>query len=111
MLVSNQGYNTIASAEIISPIIIIVIFQGNPQYSVILCNCPKNVSDEHETEIFYTKITYLTRWIPKHNVLIIEGDLNVHLGKVSGHKYAFKLQIEMTNAQRISSRKYVMSKH
>ena len=64
MLVSSQAYNTITSVEMISPRIMIVNFQGNPQ-----------------TEIFYTKLTCLTRQIPKHNVLIIGGDLNAHLGK------------------------------
>ena len=89
MLVSNQAYNTIASVEIISPRIMIVTFQGNPQTSVISCNSQTNVSDEQETEILYIKLTCLTRQIPKHNVLIIGGDLNVHLGKYSGYKYAY----------------------
>ena len=76
MLVSSQAYNTIASVEMISPRIMIVNFQGNPQMSVISCYSPTNINDDQETEIFYTKLTYLTRHIPKHNVLIIEGDLN-----------------------------------
>ena len=89
MLVSSQAYNTIASVEMISPRIMIVNFQGNPHTSVISCYSPTNISDEKETEIFYTKLTCLTRQIPKHNVLIIGGDLNAHLGKDSGYKYAY----------------------
>ena len=42
-----------------------------------------------ETEILYTKLTCLTRQIPKHNVIIIGGDLNAHLGKDSRYKYAY----------------------
>ena len=89
MLLSSQAYNTIASVEMISPRIMIVHFQGNPQTSVISCYSPTNISDEQETEIFYTKLTCLTRQIPKHNVLIIGVDLNAHLGKDSGYKYAY----------------------
>ena len=89
MLLSSQAYNTIASVEIISPRIMIVNFQGNPQTSVISCYSPINISEKQETEIFYTKLTCLTRQIPKHNVLIIGGDLNAHLGKDSGYTYAY----------------------
>ena len=89
MLVRRQTYNIIASVEMISPIIMIVNFQENPQTSVISCYSPTNISDEQETEIFYTKRTCLTIKIPKHNVIIIRGDLNAHLGKDNGYKYAY----------------------
>ena len=56
---------------------------------MISCYSPPNISDEQETEIFYTKVTCITRQIPKHNVLIIGGDLNAHLGKDCGYKYAY----------------------
>ena len=58
MLVSSEDYNTVASVEMISPRIMIVNFQGNPQTSVISCYSPINISNEQETEIFYTK-TYI----------------------------------------------------
>ena len=79
MLLSSQAYNTIASIEMISPKIIIMHFQGNLPTSVTSCYSPTNVSDEQETEIIYTKLTYLTRQIPKQNVLIIGGDLNTYM--------------------------------
>ena len=84
MLVSNKAYNIIASIEIISP-----NFQVNPQKSVISYYNPTNFSDKQETWIFYTKLTCLKRHIPKHNVLIIVGNLNSHLGKDIGYKYAY----------------------
>ena len=64
MLVSSQAYKTIASVEMISHRIMIVNFQGNPQTSVISCYSPINISDEQESEIFYTKLTCLTIQIP-----------------------------------------------
>ena len=39
--------------------------------TVILCYSPENVSDEHETDRFYSDLTSLTRQIPNNNVLII----------------------------------------
>ena len=89
MLVSSQAYNTIASIDMISPRIMIVNFKGNPLTSVISCYIPTNISDEHETDIFYTKLTYLTRRIPMNNVLITGGNLNTHFGKDSRYKYAY----------------------
>ena len=51
------GIGMLASIEMISPRIMIVNFQGNPQTSVISCYSPTNISDEQETEIFYIKLT------------------------------------------------------
>ena len=104
MFVSSQAYNIIASVEMVSPIIMIVNFQGNPQTLVISCYSPTSISDEQETMIFYTKLKCLTRQIPKHNVLIIGEDLDAHLGKDSGYKYAYQ-KSKRPNAQRLSSRK------
>ena len=64
-------------------------FKGNPHTSVISFYSPTNVSDDQEIELFYTRLTSLTRQIPKHNVLILGGDLNAHLGQESGYKYQY----------------------
>ena len=47
------------------------------------------MSDQEETERFYVDITSYTRHIPKHNVLVIGGDFNAHIGKENGYKYSF----------------------
>ena len=49
---------------------------------------PTHISDEQVTDNFYTELTSLTRNIPKHNILIIGGDLNAYLGKHDGYKYS-----------------------
>ena len=64
-------------------------FKGNPHTSVISCYSPTNVSDNQEIELFYTRLSSLIRQIPKHNVLIIGGDLNAHLRQESGYKYTY----------------------
>ena len=76
ILVSKKTYNAIVSVEMISPIIMIAQFQINLHTSVISCYSPINVSDDQEIELFYTRLTSLTRQIPKHNILLIGGDLN-----------------------------------
>ena len=46
------------------------------------------MSDEQDTMRFYTDITYFIIHIPKHNVIIIGGNLNAHLVKDDGYKYS-----------------------
>ena len=45
MLVNQSTYNTISSVEMITPRIMVTIFQGNSQTTVILCYSPTNVSN------------------------------------------------------------------
>ena len=66
----------------------IVNFNGNPQTSIIVCYSPTNVCDPTEIEKFYENPISTTRQIPKHNVLIIAGDFNDHLGIQDGFKFA-----------------------
>ena len=49
-------------------------FQGNPHSTVISCYRPTNMSDELETESFYTKLTSLTRHIQKHKTQLRKDD-------------------------------------
>ena len=47
------------------------------------------MSDELDVERFYEELTAVTRQVPKHNVLIIGGEFNAHLGQDDGFKFAF----------------------
>ena len=55
-------YNTLSSIENISPRIMTATFQGNPQTTIITCYSPTNVSDETETERFYTDLSSLYKF-------------------------------------------------
>ena len=57
-------------------------FNGNPR-ATIICNSPTNVNDETELVAFS-----LVRSIPKHNVLVIGGDMNAEIGKNGNNKYS-----------------------
>ena len=76
----------------ITPRILIATINGNPKTTVISCYSPTNVSDEVEVERFYENLTSVTRQIPKHNFLVMAGDLNAHLGQLDGFKYAYHYQ-------------------
>ena len=60
--------------------------------TVICCYSPTNVTEEVECEKLYDELSSLTRQIPKHNVLIIGGDFNAHLGQDNGYKFAYHQQ-------------------
>ena len=59
----------------------VAMFNGNPSTTIISCYSPTNVSDEMDLITFYNKLYSLVRSILKHNILIISGDMNDHIGK------------------------------
>ena len=61
-------------------------FNGNPCAIIISCYIPTNVSEETELIAFYDELSYLVRSIPKHNVLVVGGDMNAQTGKKVAHK-------------------------
>ena len=50
-------------------------FNGNPRVTII-CYSLTNVSEETELVAFYDELSSLLRSIPKHNLLVIGGDMN-----------------------------------
>ena len=57
-------------------------FEGNPATTVIVAYSPTNVQgNEEEVENFYLNLREATKTTPKHNMLVILGDFNAHLGK------------------------------
>ena len=94
MLVSPNALKSLNSIEKICPRIIIATFNGNPCTTVISCYSPTNFSDETETTAFYDELSSLIRDVPKHNVLLIGGDMNANIGLNNDHKYNYH---QMTN--------------
>ena len=66
----------------------VATFNGNSSATIISCYSPTNVSEETELVTFYDMLSSLVRSIPKHNVLIICGDLNAQIGKNGNHKFS-----------------------
>ena len=63
-------------------------FNGNPRATIISCYSPTNVSEDTELVAFYDELSSLVRSIPKHNLLVIGGDMNAQIGKNGNNKYS-----------------------
>ena len=64
------------------------MFNGNPRATIISCYSPTNVSEETELIAFYDELSSLVHSIPKHNMLVIGGDMNAQIGKNRNCKYS-----------------------
>ena len=78
-------------------------FNSNPCITIGSCYSPINVSEETDLITFYNERSSLVRSIPKHNVLIIDGDMNAQIGKDETNNSAYTTrQTEMGNIQQTS---------
>ena len=94
LLLSPKAYQSICSIEKINPRIMIATFNGNPFTTIISCYSPTTSSDVDIAIEFYSNVSNLITEIPKHNVKIIGGDMNVKIGKSEGKGSHFH---ELTN--------------
>ena len=88
MLIRPRALKTLNSIERIQPRIMAATFNGNPKATIISCYSPTNVSEENEIVTFYEDLSSLVRSIPKHNLLVIGGDMNAQIGKNRNNKYS-----------------------
>ena len=88
ILIGPRAFKTLNSnIERIQPRMMVVTFNGNLRATVISCYSPTNVSEETELVAFYDELSSLVRSIPKHNMLVIGGDMNAQIGKNGHNKY------------------------
>ena len=66
----------------------VATFNGNPSATIISCYSPTNVSEETEHIAFYDELSSFVRSIPKHNILVIGGDMNAQIGENVNHKFS-----------------------
>ena len=88
MLIGPRALKTLNSIERIKPRMMTATFNGNPKATIISCCSPTNVSEETELVTFYEELSSLVRSIPKHNLLVIGGDMNAQIGKNRNNKYS-----------------------
>ena len=88
MLIGPRALKTLNSIERIQPRMMAATFIGNPKTTIISCYSPTNVSEETELVTFYEELSSLVRSIPKHNLLVIGGDMNAQIGKNRNNKYS-----------------------
>ena len=88
LLIGPRALKTINSVEKIQPRMMAATFNGNPRATIVSCYSPTNVSEETELVTFYDELSSLVRSIPKHNMLVIGGDMNAQIGKDGNNKYS-----------------------
>ena len=88
LLIGPRALKTLNSIERIQPRMMAATFNGNPKATIISCHSPTNVSEETELVTFYNELSSLVRSIPKHNMLVIGGDMNAQIGKNGNNKYS-----------------------
>ena len=88
ILTGPRALKSLYSIERIQPRIMIATFNGNPRATIISCNSPTSVSEENELIALYDVLSSLVRSIPKHNVLVIGGDMKAQIGKNENPKYS-----------------------
>ena len=88
MLIGSRALKSLNSIEKIQPRMIVATFNGKPRATIISCYSPTNVSEETELIAFSDELSCLVRRIPKHNVLVIGGDINAQIGKDRNHKFS-----------------------
>ena len=94
ILLNDKACKTLIRVEMVSERIMIAHLHGNSMKTIIACYGPTHVSEIEDIETFYEQLSDYSRQIPKHNVHIIAGDFNAHLGQRDGFKFAYH---EMTN--------------
>ena len=88
ILIEPQALKSLNSIEKIHSRMMVATFNGNARATIISCYSPNNVSEETELITFYDELSSLVRSIPKHNVLVIGGDMNDQIWKKGNHKYS-----------------------
>ena len=59
----------------------VATFNGKHSATIMSCYNPTNISEETDLIAFYNELFSLVHSIPKHNVLVIRGDMNAEIGK------------------------------
>ena len=86
MLLGPRALKTLNSIERIQPRMMAATFNGNPKATIISCYSP--TKEENKIVTFYEDLSSLVHSIPKHNLLVIGGDMNAQIGKNRHNKYS-----------------------
>ena len=77
-MLNKSSANALAEVEPHGKITLVADFNGNPSTTVIVHYAP--IEGDNEASEHYEQLANITRTIPKHNVLLVIGDCNAHLG-------------------------------
>ena len=88
MLLSPRALKPLNCIEKIQQRIMSATFNGNPCMTIVSCYSPTNASNETDIETFHSGLSSLCRHTPTHNVLIIGGDMNAHIGRNENNRFS-----------------------
>ena len=81
MLIGARALNSI------QPRMMVATFNDNRSAAIISCDIHTKVNEETGLITLYNELSALVRSNPKHNVLVIDGDINAQIGKNVNHKF------------------------
>ena len=64
------------------------LFNGKLSTNFVSCYSPTNAGDETDITTFFNGLSFLVRHIPKHNTLMIDGDMNTQIGNNENNKFS-----------------------
>ena len=91
MLIGPQALKSLNSIDKIPPRMMVATFNGNSNATIFACYSPTNVSEETDLIAFYNELSSLARSFPKHNILVIGGDINAQIDKNVNHKFSLNI--------------------
>ena len=92
VLIEPRSLKSLNSIEKIQPRMMVATINGNPSATIISSYSPINVREETNRLAFDNQLSSLVSSFPKHNVLVIGGDINVQIGKNGNHKFSLTSQ-------------------
>ena len=88
MLIGPRILKSLNKIEKIQSRMMVATFNANPSTTIIFCYSLTNVSVGTDIIAIYNKLSSLVRSIPKHNVLIISGEMNAQISKNVNNKFS-----------------------
>ena len=91
LLVNNSILSSLSDVKTVNERIMVATFNGNPEITVIVAYSPQEGTEEAPKH--YEDLSSAIKDIPKHNLLLVMGDFNAHIGS----NYALHTYHENTN--------------
>ena len=87
MLLGPRALKSLGNIEKTQSRIMCAIYNGDPSITIVSCYLPNNTREETDITTFDDELSSLACYIPKHNILIINGDMNAQIGKDENNKF------------------------
>ena len=88
MFIGPLALKSVNNIEKIQTRMMLATFNGDPSATIISCFSPTNVSENTDLIAFYNELSSLVHSIPKHNILVISGNMNALISKNVNHKFS-----------------------